>query len=396
MERGRRGAAALAAVAVAAVVAGGCSASEGKGDMSARAGTAAAAAGDAAAAPAPAAPEVAGVAPSAAPKAAPEAGTGTGGEAGAGKPAAVPVVDTRQIAYSAQLSVRVAKTDTALARARELATGAGGYVASETVSGYGAQPGGGGGGKRPVDMDPPGPQNGQLTVKVPSAAFQQTLDQLAGLGEVLSRRSQADDLTQQVADVGSRVQTQQASVDRVRALMAQAKTLGEITSLEGELSRREADLESLQKQLKELSAKTSLSTITLDVRQKADTPAPDEPDADDDEDGFWDSVGSALGGGWGVLAAIVRGIAVAIAAAVPFLLVAGPVALVLWVLRRRRAVAARAAQAPDAPAAPDAPEEQSAEPAVPVSGPAGSPAGGPKVPAAPTERPAVPAAGEEE
>ncbi|WP_329948617.1 DUF4349 domain-containing protein [Streptomyces sp. BE303] len=328
------------------------------------------AAAPAAAPAAPAAPGAAGAA-SAAQKAAPEAG--------AGKPNAVPVADTRQIAYSAQLSVRVAKADAALARARDLAVGAGGYVASETVSGSAGVPGGGGGGKHPVDMDPPGPQSGQLTVKVPSAAFQQTLDQLAGLGEVLSRRSQADDLTQQVADVGSRVQTQQVSVDRVRALMAQAKTLAEITSLEGELSRREADLESLQKQLKELSAKTSLSTITLDVRQRADTPAPDEPDAEDD-DGFWTSVGDALGGGWDVLAAIVRGVAVAVAAAAPFLLVAGPVALVLWVLRRRRR--AGAGTAPVTPVTPDGQGGQGGQGDRPAA---------PEVPAAPVESPKVPA-----
>lgn len=294
---------------MAAVLAAGCSAG-GDGasrDMSAVApaqAPAQAAAGEAAKADAAVgAPGVA----SAAPKAPP------------GQPGAVPVVDSRQIAYSAQLTVRTAQVDTALAKARDLAVAAGGYVASETGSS-------GGDG---------GPQSGQITVKVPSAAFQPTLDQLAGLGEVLSRRSQAEDLTQQVADVNSRMQSQQASVDRVRALMAQAKTLAEIVSLESELSRREADLESLQKQVKELSARTSLSTVTLDVRQKAG-PVQDVPDAPKQDDGFWASVGSALGGGWHVLAMIVRGIVVALAAVLPFLLVAAPVAAVLWVLRRRR------------------------------------------------------------
>ncbi|MFI8083495.1 DUF4349 domain-containing protein [Kitasatospora sp. NPDC086009] len=307
MGRGQRGAGALAAVAVVAVLAGGCGADGG----GARERSAAAPAGDAAAP---------GLAASAAPKAAPAPG------AAAGASDAVPVVDTRQIAYSAQLSVRVAEADAALARARELALAAGGYVASETVTGSGGQPADG----------VAGPQSGQLTLKVPSAAFQQTLDQLAGLGEVLSRRSQADDLTQQVADVGSRVQTQQASVDRVRALMAQAKTLAEITSLEGELSRREADLESLQKQLKELSAKTSLSTVTLDVRQRTETGAPDGEAAPAKKDGFWHSVGAGLGGGWDVLVAIVRALAVAVAAAAPFLLVLVPVVAVLRLVRRRR------------------------------------------------------------
>ncbi|WP_328954713.1 DUF4349 domain-containing protein [Kitasatospora purpeofusca] len=303
--RGRRRAGALAAVAVAAVLAAGCGASGERGtkDMSAVA-PAQAAAGEAAKGDAAVgAPGVASVAPKAPP---------------AGQPGPAPVVDARQIAYSAQLTVRTAQVDTVLAKARDLAVAAGGYVASETGSSGGEG----------------GPQSGQITVKVPSAAFQPTLDQLAGLGEVLSRRSQAEDLTQQVADVNSRMQSQQASVDRVRALMAQAKTLAEIVSLESELSRRESDLESLQKQVKELSARTSLSTVTLDVRQKAG-PVQDVPDAPKDK-GFWASVGSALGGGWHLLAAIVRGVAVTVAAVLPFLLVAAPVAAVVWVLRRRR------------------------------------------------------------
>ncbi|MEV6974595.1 DUF4349 domain-containing protein [Kitasatospora sp. NPDC093806] len=340
MRRGRRRAGALAAVAVAAVLAGGCSASGGDGREASAVGPAQADARKAD-----------GAAPEAAPAGAPAAGSTAAAGSGAaapGQPKVAPVVDARQIAYSAQLSVRTDKTDDVLARARGLATAAGGYVASESVAN-----------EHGVDV-PSGatakPVGGQITVKVPSAVFQQTLDQLAGLGEVLSRRSQAEDLTQQVADVSSRVQTQQASVDRVRALMAQAKTLAEITSLEGELSRREADLESWQKQLKELSAKTSLSTITLDVRQKAE-PVPDAPDAEEEDDGFWHAVGSAMGGGWHVLAAIVVGISVALAAALPFLLVAAPVAVVVWVLRRRK----RRAPAVPVPAPVPAPQEEAEE-----------------------------------
>ncbi|AUY49476.1 DUF4349 domain-containing protein [Streptomyces sp. CB01881] len=314
--RGRRGAGygagVAAAVLAAAVLAGGCGAGSGRGEDSA-----AAVAKQDAAAPAAGAPAVGGAAP-APPSAAAKPGAPATG--GAGQPGTVTVADTRLIAYTAQLSVRTKDVAAALAKARELAASAGGYVSGETVSGGGGDAAG---------------QSGQITVKVPSAAFQQTLDQLSALGEVLSRRSQADDVTQQVADVSSRVQTQQASVDRVRALMAQAKTLGEITSLEGELSRREADLESLQKQLKELSARTSLSTVTLDVRREAGPVRPGAPDKGKDE-GFWASVGSALGGGWGVLVAIVRAVAVAVAAATPFLLVLGPAALAFWLVRRRR------------------------------------------------------------
>ncbi|MEU8922316.1 DUF4349 domain-containing protein [Kitasatospora sp. NPDC048545] len=257
-----------------------------------------------------------------------------------GAPAAAgvtPAADSsRLIAYTAQLSLSAEDVGQALARARELTTTAGGYVSAESVAGNGAN------------------QAGQLTLKIPSAVYQQTLDQLAALGKVSSRKSQADDLTQQVADVASRVQTQQASVDRVRALMAQAKSLSEVTSLETELSRREADLESLQKQQKELSARTSYSTVTLEVRREAASPTP-TPVPKAEAEGFGDAVGSALGGGLHALAVIARGLSVALAAVAPFLLVLGvPAALAYrYRARRRPAAAAPDAGEPDPWAAKD-------------------------------------------
>ncbi|WP_405019624.1 DUF4349 domain-containing protein [Kitasatospora sp. NBC_00070] len=247
-------------------------------------------------------------------------------------------VAPRLIAYTAQLTLRSKEVARTLAEARDLATAAGGYVAGEQL-------GGKGGDGATTDA--------RLTLKVPSATYQQSLDRLAGMGEVLSRSSQADDLTEQVADVESRLKTQQASVDRVRKLMAEAKTLTEVVSLESELSRREAELESLQQRRQGLTARTSLSTITLQVFAGSG-PA---PKAAERKDGFWASVGGALSGGWHVLVAVVRGLLMAVAAVAPFLLVLGPVGALLWWLRRRT----RTTAVPTAPVVPERPEHDPAE-----------------------------------
>ncbi|WP_158844645.1 DUF4349 domain-containing protein [Streptomyces sp. NRRL WC-3742] len=298
--KGRAGV--LTAVAVAVLLAGGCGASGDRGSS----GSAAKADAVAPAAPAAPAAPVNGGAPSA-------AAAATGGKA-------APVADSRVMSYTAQLTVRAKDVNQALAKARELATAAGGYVGAESVT-------------APAGSVP----SGQLQLKLPSAAFQSSLDQLAGLGEVLSRTSQAEDLTQQVADVSSRVQSQQASVERVRALMGQAKSLADVTTLEAELSKREADLESLQKQQKELASKTSYSTVTLNLRGEEPLPEPASKKEERKDEGFWSSVGSALSGGWDVLVLIVRGLAVAVAAVSPFLLALGVPALVAYrFLRRRR------------------------------------------------------------
>ncbi|MEU8517855.1 DUF4349 domain-containing protein [Kitasatospora sp. NPDC048722] len=307
-----RRAGAVAVLAAVVALGAGCSAAGGGRQGSA-------------AAPAPKAPAAA-----AAPGAEPTARASAGGSAADGAASAAPVADNRLIAYTAQLSLRTKDVGQLLARARETADSTGGYVGGESIAGGGD-----------------GDAGGQLTLRVPSSAFQQTLDQLAGLGEVVSRKSQADDLTQQVADVASRVQSQRASVERVRALMAQAKSLSEVTALEAEPSRRESDLESLEKQQKELAGKTSLSTITLEVH-RAVPPAPAPPPAPEvAAKGFRASAGSALAGGWHVLLTILRGLVVALAAVAPFLLVLGvPAAVAYWWWRRYRMPAVAAAPGP--------------------------------------------------
>ncbi|MEY9943978.1 DUF4349 domain-containing protein [Kitasatospora sp. GAS1066B] len=295
-----RAGAALAAAAVLALA--GCSADGG--------GNSAVAGPQAAQAPQPA-------------QAAPGQAAGQPAKAGAAGSApgasAAPAADPRAIAYTGQLGLRVDSIDGTVQRAEDLATRQSGFVEHENSGDSGSA---------------------EVVLRIPSAAFQQSFDQLAGFGTVLSRSTQADDLTQQVADVDSRVKSQQASVDRVRQLMSQAASLNDIVTLEGELSSREAALESLQAQQQQLATQTSLSTITVDLQVRQQPAAVVGPRPKPGR-GFWGSVGHALAGGCLVLVAVLRTLLVVLAAAAPFLAVAAPV---LWFVLRRRRAAARVEQ----------------------------------------------------
>jgi PBP1b-binding outer membrane lipoprotein LpoB len=289
---GRRGRALAGAALTGVLLLSGCSAAEsGSSTSGARAADAAA--------PAAAPPKAAGT-----------AGAGAGQEKTTGS--AAPGTDAaagRAIAYTGRMTVESADPAAIAARARQLAVAAGGFVGGESESGGGT-----------------GSYRAELVLRVPSAGYERMLDQLAALGTVLSRTSQADDLTQQVVDVESRVKTQQASVDRVRALLADAKSLADVVSLESELTRREADLESLRRQQQELSAQTSLSTITVDLQRTAAAPAPKAAPR-----GFWASIGHGFAGGWHVLLTLLRALAIGFAVLAPFLVVLLPGA---WLTRR--------------------------------------------------------------
>ncbi|MEV7464166.1 DUF4349 domain-containing protein [Streptomyces rubiginosohelvolus] len=245
------------------------------------------------------------------------------GKAAAPKPGGTHVIRT------ATLSVEVKSVPKAVAAARGAAEGAGGLVASENT-------------ERLDDTY----ETSHLVLRVPQERFQEVLRELAGSGKLLSRTSNAKDVTDQVVDVDSRISTQRASVARVRELMDQAEKISDVVALEGELSSRQSDLESLLAQQASLKDRTSLATITLDL-----TPpdAPGDDGSKDEDPGFLD----ALGGGWDAFVTMLRWIAVAFGAAFPFLLTAA-LAVVVWrVLRKRKATRGAAPVVTAAPAGKD-------------------------------------------
>jgi hypothetical protein len=223
----------------------------------------------------------------------------------------------RDVVYRGSITVQVRDVAAAADRAEALATGADGVVFSEQST-----------------TDPRHPRYGQatLTLRVPPSAFGPTLDGLSRLGKELDRQRSAEDVTTQVTDVDSRVRSQQRSVDRVRVLLGQAKTIGEVVQVEAELSRREADLESLEAQLAKLKDVTDLATIEVTLVSPDRTPAPVKDDGPDL--GFL----TGLRGGLGALAGVALVAVTVLGALAPFALVVALLGVPAYlVLRRRRA-----------------------------------------------------------
>ncbi|WSQ12438.1 DUF4349 domain-containing protein [Streptomyces sp. NBC_01231] len=246
------------------------------------------------------------------------AADGAGG-AGAVKATAPPKV-TSHIIRTASLTVQVKDVPKALDEARGTVENAGGYVGNESTS-----------------RDGDGRERTRVVLRVPVDRYDTVLDELQGAGKLLERTAKAQDVTDQVVDVDSRIRSQRASVARVRELMDQATDLSDVVTLEGELSRRESDLEALLAQQSSLKDRTSLATITLSL---SETPVKKAAQEDDDP-GFTD----ALAGGWDAFVTMLRWLAVAIGAVLPFVAVAALIVLV-WLRIVRPRLPRRPAAAP--------------------------------------------------
>ncbi|MFF7733418.1 DUF4349 domain-containing protein [Streptomyces sp. NPDC007984] len=267
-------------------------------------------------------------------------GTGSGAKA-----TAPPKLAASHIIRTASLTVRVKDVPKALDQARTGVRNAGGYIGNETTT-----------------RDAEGRERTRVVLRVPVEKYDEVLAELEGSGTLLDRSAKAEDVTDQVVDVESRITTQRASVARIRELMDRATKLSDVVTLEGELSTRQADLESLLARQKSLKDRTSLATITLSLSE-----TPVKKDAEDDDPGFVD----ALAGGWSAFVTMLRWLAVAFGAVLPFAAVAALLVL-LWLRVVRPRLPRRPAPAPAAsalgplPAARPAPE--SAHPRHPGEG----------------------------
>ena len=106
-----------------------------------------------------------------------------------------------------------------------------------------------------------------MTFKVPPAEFQNALTRLGELGTIQSQTVSAEDVTDRVVDLESRIQTAQASVDRLRGFLAGAGDMEAISRLEAQLLERETLLEQLRGQARTLESQVGLATIVLTIRQ---------------------------------------------------------------------------------------------------------------------------------
>ncbi|WP_084469651.1 DUF4349 domain-containing protein [Jiangella gansuensis] len=269
---------------------------------------------------APAAEAGDGAAPAGGEEAADNAGDSadSGADEAGGMLQAAQVRTGRQIIYTVELTVVADDVPAAAAQAASIVTAAGGFVAHEQVS---------------------GDDHATLTLSVPSDGHQDTVSDLETLGEVTDRSRGTEDVTQEVVDTASRIESQRASIARIRALLAEATALAEVVEIESELARREADLDALLSRQEELAGLTAMATVTLSLHAAGEAPPPD-----DDDSGFL----AGLSGGWKALLTVGGGALTVIGAVLPFAVVAAMIAVPAYVVLRRRRGQGQAA--PDAPA----------------------------------------------
>ena len=115
----------------------------------------------------------------------------------------------------------------------------------------------------------------ELTFKVLPEDFAEAMRRLEALGDLKSQQISADDVTERVVDLESRIITSRASVERLRTFLENATELETVAELESQLLARETDLERLRGQLRTIQDLVALATVSITLVE----PAPERPEA---------------------------------------------------------------------------------------------------------------------
>jgi Domain of unknown function (DUF4349) len=180
---------------------------------------------------------------------APRAPSGASAVHGGAALDSLPVASAGSIIYTASLTVRSAHLSQAAAQASQLARAAGGYVSGENAS---------------VNRAHPDQSTISLQLKIPVAGYARVLSTLSTrLGTRLSLAQHAQDVTETVADVSSRVTSARDAISQLRKLLARAGSVGSLLDVQNQINAEEASLESLLARQRALAHQTAFGTVSL-------------------------------------------------------------------------------------------------------------------------------------
>lgn len=147
------------------------------------------------------------------------------------------------LVYTAQITVAVFEVAASLAQVEELGRELGGFLARRDDS--------------------------TITIRVPSARFDDALKRLEKVGDMLHRNVSAEDVTEEFRDLEVRLKSAHAVQERLTQLLAKAVKVEESVMIERELDRVTGEIDRIEGRMKFLRDRAAFSTITVTFSSKA-------------------------------------------------------------------------------------------------------------------------------
>lgn len=218
-----------------------------------------------------------------------------------------PAAAEKKIIRTASMTIATQEWETSFDALKALCTDMGGWIASASENTASS-----------------GLRTAYLTLRVPSERLDEFLESSSGAGRVTRRDESATDVTESYQDTQARLNTQQALMARLQALVTEAASLSDLLALEAQIADTQYMVDSLQSSLNATDRQVDYAAVDITLKEE-------KPSAVTEEDiSLMERLGLALEAGFEAFGDFLEGAAIFIVTALPF---AG-VALLVWFVVR--------------------------------------------------------------
>ena len=172
-----------------------------------------------------------------------------------------------------------------------------------------------------------GSRSGELLIRVPSAAFDQAMEDLRGLGDAEKESVSGQEVTDQFVDLNARLRSWEAQQRVLLRLMDKANSISETMTVQREIQQVQVQIEQIKGQLRMLRDQTSFGTIQLALHEPGAVITKPEPKPVQTP-----SLATAWARSWAGFLSVLGLVIVGLGYLIPLAAIALPV----WLLVRRR------------------------------------------------------------
>lgn len=224
--------------------------------------------------------------------------------------------DERKLVRTASLTLRTTAYDGDAERVKALINELGGYV--EDLYEY-------------SDQEKDNARTLSLSLRVPQEKLDDFLNGMEGIGRVTGRSESTTDMTVQYADNEARLKTLYDKLARLNELMAQAEDVSDLVEIEGAIADTQYQIDSYETAQRSIDRRVDMSAVNVTLIEETSAQS-----AANEDVSLGERVRSALTASIKWLGQFLRNMLVFIVMILPVLVPVAVIALVVWLIVRRR------------------------------------------------------------
>ena len=228
-----------------------------------------------------------------------------------------PLPENRKLVQTVNMTAETENLDTVLQQIDSRMAELGGYIQSSNVQNGSAYSD-----KRT--------RTAEITVRIPAKSLDSFVDKVAEISNIVSSRKTVEDITLNYVATESRMKALQTEEARLLELLAQAKTMDDLLTVEKRLTEVRTELEKVTSALRVFDNQVNYATIYLNVKEVKEYTPVEEPET------VWERIGTGFMNSLKGLGNFFKELFVFVIVVSPYLIIMGLIALVVVTVNKHR------------------------------------------------------------